>query len=142
MELIDFSPDFLNDIMSIEGQSFPNPWKEKMFLDSALNKFVKFKVALEDGEIAAFCIYSTIEGETEILNIAVDPRFRRRSIAKKMLEYAENDARKEKSKNIFLEVRESNKAAQNLYLSFGFEKAGIRKKYYAGEDAIVLRKAI
>jgi len=142
LEIRDFSKDDIDDIISIEEQSFKKPWTKDMLMSSALNEKVSFKVALEGDKIAAFCIYLTIEGETEILNIAVHPDFRRRSIARTMLEYMENDAGKEKSKNIFLEVRESNGAAQNLYLSLGFEKIGIRKKYYTDEDAILLRKII
>ncbi|MCL2143952.1 MAG: ribosomal protein S18-alanine N-acetyltransferase [Endomicrobia bacterium] len=142
MEIRDFLKDDIDDIILIEERSFKQPWTKAMFASSALNEKVRFKVALEEGQIAAFCIYLTIEGETEILSIAVDPQFRRRSIAKKMLEYMQNDVKTENPGNIFLEVRESNDAAQKLYLSFGFEKIGIRKAYYTDEDAIVLRKII
>jgi ribosomal-protein-alanine N-acetyltransferase len=142
MKITDFSNDFLDDIIAIEERSFKKPWTKEMFLSSLSNKKLRFKVALEDGKTAGFCLYWTIEGETEILNIAVDPLFRRRSIANNMLEYMEKDAKTENSKAVFLEVRESNAPAVNLYLSFGFQKIGIRKKYYVDEDAIVLRKII
>ncbi|MDR2426376.1 MAG: ribosomal protein S18-alanine N-acetyltransferase [Endomicrobium sp.] len=142
MKIEDFSNDLIDDIMKIEWKSFKKAWTKDMFLSSASNKNTHFKVYFEDGKIAGFCIYWTFSGETEILNIAVDPDFRRRSIAKSMLKYMENDVKNEKSRTIFLEVRHSNAAAINLYLGFGFEKIGIRKKYYIDEDAIVLRKII
>jgi ribosomal-protein-alanine N-acetyltransferase len=40
---------------------------------------------------------------------------------------------------IFLETRQNNTAALSLYKSFGFEKIGVRKKYYKNEDALTLR---
>lgn len=142
LQIGNFSDDFLNDIIEIEKRSFKKPWTEEMFLNSFLNKKVSFKVAFDNGKIAGFCLYWTIEGETELLNIAVDPLYRRRSIAKSMLEYMEKDIKKENSGIVFLEVRESNVAAISLYTSLGYRKAGIRKKYYVDEDAIVLRKII
>jgi ribosomal-protein-alanine N-acetyltransferase len=142
MEIRDFLKNDIDDIILIEEKSFKRPWTKAMLTDSASNEKVRFKVALEEGKVAAFCIYRTIEGETEILSIAVEPRFRRRSVARRMLGYMENDVKKENSKNVFLEVRQSNAAAQKLYLSFGFEKIAIRRKYYTDEDAIVLRKRI
>ena len=142
MEIKDFSNDFLDDIISIEEKSFKKPWTKDMFLSSSLNEKVKFKIVLEDGKTVGFCLYWTIEDESEILNLAVDPMMRRRSIARKMLEYMEHDIKKEKSQSVFLEVRQSNEPAINLYLSLGFEKIGLRKKYYIDEDAIVLRKII
>ncbi|MDR1196029.1 MAG: ribosomal protein S18-alanine N-acetyltransferase [Endomicrobium sp.] len=142
MEIKDFSNDFLDDIMSIEEKSFKKPWTKEMFLSSVSNANTRFKIAFENGKPAGFCIYWTLCGETEILNIAVDPQFRRRSIAAGMLKYMEDDVKNENSRVVFLEVRQSNNAAVNLYFKFGFEKTGVRKKYYAGEDAIVLRKII
>ena len=146
MELIDFSPDFLNDIIAIENRSFPNPWKEKMFLDSAANKHVEFKVAVENEKIAGYCLFWILEAQTEILSIAVGLEFRRRSFAKQMLEYIIERSKEKGAECIFLDVRANNLPAVCLYGSFGFEKENIRKKYYTGtpggEDALILRKKL
>ena len=142
MEIKDFSNNHLDDIISIEKRSFKNPWTKEMFLSSANNKLVSFKIVFEDGVLAGYCLYWTVCGETEILSIAVDAVFRRRSLAKNMLAFMEEDSRRSGSEIVFLDVRESNIPAINLYLSFGFEKIGLRKKYYTDEDAIVLRKNI
>ena len=42
------------------------------------------------------------------------------------------------SKDITLEVRESNYPAINLYKKFGFTKLAIRKNYYKNEDALLM----
>lgn len=142
MNIIDFDEKYIEDIILIENCSHIKPWNKEMFLNSCKNKFVSFKVILENHTVAGYCIYSVIADEAEILNITVAPKYRRQSFAKKMLEYVEQKAAQSKVKNIFLEVRESNSAAINLYLSLGFKQFGSRTKYYGSEDAKLLRKII
>ena len=142
MEIVSFSNKYLKDIIDIEKESFERPWTRDMFISSATNEAITFKAAVENGETAGFCIFWIVGGETEILNIAIAPKFRRKKFAQKLLEYIIESSRKQGSSSIFLEVRESNEPAINLYLSNGFEKIGIRKKYYIDEDAIVLRKSL
>lgn len=96
------------------------------------------RVALLDDRIAGFLVSrETGPGEREILNLAVDPERRRRGIARNLLrdEFSRHRA------TWFLEVRESNQAALNLYRSMGFEAAGRRPDYYLSppEAAIVMR---
>ncbi len=97
------------------------------------------RVALLDDRIAGFLVTrETAPGECEILNLAVDPTLRRRGIARTLLEAglaATPGA-------WFLEVRESNTAAQALYGSLGFSPAGRRPNYYGepAEAAIVLAR--
>jgi hypothetical protein len=47
MDLVIFSEDLLNDILKIEYESFSNPWNRKMFLGSAQNKTVIFKILIK-----------------------------------------------------------------------------------------------
>lgn len=95
-------------------------------------------VAVLDGYVAGFAVWrETCPGETEILNLAVQARFRRRGVAAALLRSVIRTCPGE----IFLEVRESNKAARRLYHSLGFKEAGIRPEYYEEppEAAIVMR---
>jgi len=77
------------------------------------------------------------EGEFEILNLAVGPEFRRQGIARELLEALFQDSHG----TFFLEVRESNQAAQMCYKSLGFQSIGRRLGYYEGpsEAAIVMK---
>ena len=149
MEIINFTNELLNDIVDIEKASFERPWTKKMFEDAG-NKVaggntaggyaVRFKAAVENGKTFGYCVYQILGDEAEILNIAVSPDLRKKGFGKAILEHILNDALKSGAKTVFLEVRESNAPAIGLYLSFGFEKFGTRKKYYISEDAILLRK--
>ncbi|MDR3256987.1 MAG: ribosomal protein S18-alanine N-acetyltransferase [Endomicrobium sp.] len=139
MEIVNFSEKFLDDIVKIEKQSFLNPWTKEMLLGSANNSVVKFKVLNENEIVAGYYIISIVADETEILDIAVNPSFRRRTFGRIMLTDIKKESIYEQSKVIFLEVYQNNTAALNLYKSFGFEEIAIRKKYYKSEDAFILR---
>ena len=77
--------------------------------------------------------------DAHVTNIAVDPRWQRRGIASELLLELAWKARERECQGWSLEVRASNKAAQELYRRFGFVPAGVRKKYYENvEDAIVM----
>jgi ribosomal-protein-alanine N-acetyltransferase len=89
---------------------------------------------------AGFCAWrQTLPDEAELLNLAVDPDYRRRGIGSRLIE-ALLDAAKG---GIYLEVAESNKSAVGLYRKFGWTEAGIRKGYYnQGKiNAIVMKKS-
>ena len=95
-------------------------------------------VAVIDGQIAGFlAARTTTPGEHEILNLAVDPARRRRGIARRLLQ----EVLRTGSGEWFLDVRESNAAAQALYNSLGFSPIGRRENYYEHprEAAIVMR---
>lgn len=78
--------------------------------------------------------------EVEILNIAVAPQWRRAGLGSRLLKHALEEARAEGAQRVFLEVRESNRAAIALYMRHGFQAAGRRENYYAApaEAALVL----
>jgi ribosomal-protein-alanine N-acetyltransferase len=141
MDLVIFSEDLLNDILKIEYESFTNPWNRKMFLGSAQNKTVIFKILIKTKTVVGYYIISTIADETEILTIAVSPKFRRQNFGRFMLTDIVKETLLKKSKFIFLEAKKSNMPALNLYKSFGFKEIGLRKNYYRDEDAVVLRLA-
>lgn len=97
-----------------------------------------FLVAEVDGRVAGFLVSRAIDAaEWELLNLAVAPEFRRRGVARALLEALRSASRGA----IFLEVRESNEAARNLYKSLGFQEVGVRRQYYerSPESAIVMK---
>ncbi|MBD5159774.1 MAG: ribosomal protein S18-alanine N-acetyltransferase [Ruminococcus sp.] len=81
------------------------------------------------------------EGEGDITSVAVDENFRRMGLAQKLItEFIGNLP--ENTENIFLEVRENNVPAINLYRKCGFEKLSVRKNFYTNpaENAVVMVK--
>ena len=97
-----------------------------------------FTVAEVNGVAAAFLVTRTLaEGEHEILNLAVAVAYRRRGLARALI----SASLRQRKGDIYLEVRASNRAAETLYKSFGFEQVNTRPAYYADplEPAIVLK---
>lgn len=95
-------------------------------------------VAVEDDHVAGFLVSrETAPGEREILNIAVELSERRSGIARRLIAAELERARGQ----WFLEVRESNLAALNLYKACGFQEAGRRPSYYHNptEPGIVMK---
>lgn len=96
-------------------------------------------VAVDGGELIGFlALRPTAGGEAEVLNLAVEPARRRQGVAKRMLARAIEGRFEE----LYLEVRESNAAALQLYESAGFRRVGVRPKYYERphEAGIVMKR--
>jgi ribosomal-protein-alanine N-acetyltransferase len=79
----------------------------------------------------------TAATELEVLNLAVDPQFRRRGVARRMMEFMLAGHRGD----VFLEVRESNRTARKFYESIGFREISRRRDYYENpvESGIVMK---
>jgi ribosomal-protein-alanine N-acetyltransferase len=78
--------------------------------------------------------------EVHIATIAIHPEFRRQGIGRRLLSHTLRRALDDGARSSFLEVRESNLAAQEMYRQFGYEPTGRRKRYYKDndEDAILM----
>jgi ribosomal-protein-alanine acetyltransferase len=126
--------------------------KESLFENTSLNSAkslvrngVLFFVELDDKKkVVSFCSINPVLNEWEIYDIATIPQCRNCGFAKKMAAEVLDFAKKNGAEKIFLEVRESNEKAINLYSKFGFEKYSTRKNYYAdnGETAVCMVKRL
>jgi ribosomal-protein-alanine N-acetyltransferase len=99
---------------------------------------VECLVAYLDDQLAGFLVFRKTDlTELEVLNLAVDPPFRRRGIARQMMQFMLAGHRVE----VFLEVRESNQTARKFYESIGFQEISRRKEYYKNpvESGIVMK---
>lgn len=106
-----------------------------------LKKINDYYIGYMDNDIlVAFLNYSIYYERVEINYIFVEPKYRRRNIATKMLNFMLEKI--EKLENITLEVRQSNYGAIELYKTFGFRECAIRKNYYGNEDAILMIKKL
>jgi ribosomal-protein-alanine N-acetyltransferase len=132
----------LDEIIAIEKKSFAAPWSKRLFRETiafplSFNLVIRKKV---DNKVAGYANFYVIGNEVQILNIAVSPESRKMGYAAGLLGYAIEVLAAGKAEDFFLEVRVSNADAIRLYEGFGFERIGLRKKYYTetNEDAIVM----
>src|SRR5215207_2196223 len=128
-------------VIELDQISFSLPWPERSFrFELTDNPASRCWVAEVDKRVAGMVVAWLFVDELHIATIATQPDFRRQGIARKLLSHTLLHAIKEGARSSFLEVRESNLAAQEMYRKFGFEEAGRRKRYYKdnGEDAILM----
>lgn len=127
LDLRSAAADDLPALVEIEHQSFAQPnWSARDFLR------YETVLATVEGQVAGFVVWRDVfspkdgeRGEREILNLAVAPPFRRRGVAARLLQQV-----LQPEMDCFLEVRESNLIAQDLYRKLGFVPVGRREKYY------------
>jgi ribosomal-protein-alanine N-acetyltransferase len=131
-------------LLAIERRTFTDPWTEASFHEALASAWTFGLVAESGRGMVGYLIGREVAGTGEVLNLAVAPEFRRRGIAGALLEAGLTAFRRRKVDEVFLEVRESNRSAQALYLSRGFRAVGQRAAYYRNpkEDALVLRLAL
>ena len=132
----------LGAIEEIERASYPTPWSRSMFAGE-LAKPSSICLGAVDGEqdeLVGYLIISRYVDAWHVMNIAVAPAYRRKGIARalmeRLFEVTERDARR----GYTLEVRVSNDAAISLYEALGFRARGIRRGYYTDnrEDALIM----
>ena len=129
-------------IAELEKICFSDPWSEKSIASELNNKLAFWLVAVEGETLAGYIGSQTVMEETDMMNVAVHPDFRRRGIAEALVSALVEKLKEMGSHCLTLEVRASNVPAITLYEKMGFYEIGRRKNYYRNpkEDALILRK--
>ncbi len=132
-------------IHAIELASFADPWAITGFRDMIEHSRARVEAAIDSkGTLIGYAVAWYVADEAEIANVAVALAMRQRGIGTKLLDRILEAAATLGARTVFLEVRESNLAAQKLYASRAFAVAGRRKLYYRrpDEDALVMRRVL
>jgi len=133
--------DDIPSVVELDKLSFTLPWPERSFrFELTDNTASRCWVVETDGAIVGMIVAWLLADEAHIATISTHPDHRRQGIAEKLLTYALRYMLKEGAVTSFLEVRENNFAAQEMYRKFGYEVVGRRRKYYKdnSEDAILM----
>lgn len=130
-------------VIEIEKQVQSHPWTYSQF-EEAVEAY-QSTVIEEQGKVVGFCILQPVLDEANLLLMAIHPQFQAKGYGFKLLDQSIN-LLKNDPVQIFLEVRESNIAAINLYEKSGFHQIDLRKNYYpqvggTREHAIIMVKS-
>lgn len=131
-------------IAELEKLCFSDPWSADSIASELVNPLSYWLVAEVDGQVAGYVGSQSVLDAADMMNIAVSPEYRRRGVAKALV----NELIAYLSKNdviaLLLEVRVSNEPAITLYEKMGFQQVGRRPNYYRNprEDALILRKGL
>lgn len=140
--------NIIQSLLEIEQKSHFLPWGEPSFkacfTEPQYKHWGAFSTAPTE-KLLGYIIFMEMLPEIELLNITIDSDYRRQGIAQKLLHTAFSFFCQEQQVNrCFLEVRQSNLAAQQLYLQQGFVFSGKRPRYYqtatGKEDALLMEK--
>jgi len=131
----------LRAVLRIEAQVYPQPWSLGLFMSElALRSTRAYRVARAEGTVVGYGGLMLAGPDAHVTTLAVDPARHRQGIGTLLLAGLAAEAVERGCRNLTLEVRVGNVAAQRLYGAFGFVPAGIRKNYYVetSEDALVM----
>lgn len=117
-------------------KEYENIWDYNTLEEDYQNS--KYYIVKQNEDIYGFVGFRTIFEEMEIMNIVTRKDKKNQGLASSLLSYIIRYANNSDIEKINLEVNEKNYTAINLYKTFGFEEVGKRKKYYNGEDAILM----
>ena len=127
--------DYIEQIFNLEKEIFKNSAFNKSYMETLIkgdNSFIY--IYLIEDKICGYLIVLDSIDVYEILAIATIEEYRNKGIAQELLD-------KIKTKDIFLEVRESNQVAINFYKKNKFKEISVRKNYYSepNENAIIMK---
>ncbi|MDE5592877.1 MAG: ribosomal protein S18-alanine N-acetyltransferase [Clostridiales bacterium] len=127
-----------HDIAAAEQAYIDCPWTESQ-IECEIESDAVFLVAERDGEFCGYASGEVTADECEISNIAVEEKYRRRGVGKALLTSLLSELTVRGVRSVFLLVRDGNAPATALYQSLGFVRVGLRKNYYKGKDALIMR---
>lgn len=143
MQIRSWEQKDITKLAEMERRCFSDPWTEQMLADTLKLPVYHGFLVEEQGEILGYASLIVVCEDAEVGNIAVDLPFRGRGISKVLMDAMHQRARSLGATQCFLEVRVSNAVAISLYEKYGYEKYGVRAKYYADrEDAFVMKKSL
>ena len=131
-------------LLEIENEGNPEPWTADSFLVE-FNRVQTRLLGCRDsgcpGDLLGYICYWIVADELEVLNLGVRASHRRLGIGRRLLDRALKEGRECGLRKAFLDVREGNEPARNLYTAAGFRTAGKRPGYYQGtrESAIIMK---
>jgi ribosomal-protein-alanine N-acetyltransferase len=141
VQLVPMRRRHLRSVLRIEAEVYPRPWSLPLFM-SELNLRTSrvYTVARVGGSVVGYAGLMLSGEDAHVTTIAVDPAWHRHKIGTRLLLHLAREALFHGARNLTLEVRVSNSAAQAMYKGFGFVPAGIRKNYYVetNEDALIM----
>lgn len=142
MEIKKMHPEHVAQVAALEEQCFSDPWSERSVASELENPLSLWLVMTDGDTVAGYVGSQSVMGEADMMNLAVQPDYRRQGIGEKLVSALVKELAQSDVHCLTLEVRASNEAAIALYGKLGFTQVGRRPRYYEKprEDALILRK--
>lgn len=129
------------DVAALETQAMgTDAWNAELVAGELGQRDRTWWVAEAEGSLVGYAGGLVIDGDLQILKVAVAPEWRRHGIARELIVRLAEDARNLGASTCSLEVRAGNAIAQAFYESLGLASVGKRPRYYSDrEDALIMQ---
>ena len=124
--------DDLEAVIAIEQTAYSHPWTRGNFRDALASGYWAQCLRVHD-ELLGYVVAMAGVQEAHLLNITVAPARQRQGWAQMMLDALSLWSRRQQGEWLWLEVRESNRRALQVYERYGFRRVGLRKDYYPAD---------
>jgi len=134
----------LPSVDEMEHRLFGDPWPQSSFLDAIADPRAVCLVAERGGAVAGYLIATLVPPLAELQNLGTAPEQQRAGVARALVDELIDVCRARGVRELGLEVRVSNAAAQALYRTHGFRLVGLRRGYYRRpeEDALLMAREL
>ncbi len=136
--------DYLDEVMGIEVEAYPEPWSRGMFREEIKSPRSYFYLAFQEDKLVGYGGFWLVLDEAHITSVTIRSSSRGQGLGRDLTQFLLKAAMDAGAQVATLEVRASNLTARNLYESEGFRQVGLRKGYYpkSKEDAVVMLKEL
>ena len=144
IEISPMTPADVPQVAALERLCFTDPWSEASIAYELQNALSLWLAARDGARVVGYIGSQSVPPESDVMNLAVHPEYRRRGIASALLNALKERLMPRGVTVLALEVRRSNSDALALYEKHGFTLAGVRKNYYRTpkEDALILKNRL
>ena len=130
-------------VIALERALFPlDAWSEAMLRDELAEPTRHYVVAETGDTVVGYAGLRFVPPEGDVQTMAVSEQAWGKGIGSALLTELLDQAAARGATHVFLEVRSDNPRAQDLYKRFGFVQIGVRRGYYNGADAFVMRRVV
>jgi len=116
----ELTKEMVPSLAALEKICFTHPWTEAMFRGDLESPLTVYRGIFSEDKLVAYMGMWCVADEGQITNVAVHPDYRRKGLAKQLIEALIAIAKEKQLISLTLEVRKHNEAAISLYETMGF----------------------
>ena len=128
----------LDAVMAIEIETYSQPWTPGVFTDELQARTRTYLVAEHNGDIVGYGGLMLVDQDAHVTTLVSKSDAPVKAIGTRLMLALIESGLAEGARQLTLEVRASNRRAQDFYRKFGMAPVGVRKNYYRDEDALIM----
>jgi len=130
--------DDFDAVMAIELATYTQPWTERIFTDELAADARTYVVAEHDDRIVGYGGLMQVGEDAHVTTLVSVEGAPVKAVGTRLMLALIASGLSAGARQLTLEVRASNRRAQEFYRKFGLAPVGVRKNYYLDEDALIM----